>query len=175
MIKRIKEKLVMDNGFVKVFNDDVLFNGKIKGQYFRQSLSSRFPNYGVIGICEYEGKIVLLENFRYAHQKFQMETVKGMGMNDKTPMETMKIEVNEEIGGIIDKIELLGNVTGDMSDTELFCFKISIKGFEHLKHEDTEVIKNINLYSIEEVEQMISNNTIEDMVTIAAFLKYKLS
>lgn len=172
MIKRIKEQLIMDNGFVRVYNDKVLFNGKTEGFYFRQSLSERLPNYGVIAICEYDDKIILLDNFRYAHQKNQMETVKGMGMADKTAEETIAIEVSEEIGGIIESIESLGTMTADMSDTELYCFYVKLSGFGDTKHEETESISNIALYSIEEVKSFIFENKIEDMVTLSAIVKY---
>lgn len=174
MIKRIKEVLVMDNGFFKVYNDKVLFNGKTEGEYFRQSLSDKYPNFGVIAICEYEDKIILLENFRYAHQKFQIETVKGMGMKGKTPRETILIEVNEEIGGIVESIDDLGLIMTDISDTDIFLFKIKLSGFTETKHEETEVIQNIALYSEDEVNELIKSGKIEDSGTLSAILRFRL-
>lgn len=172
MIKKIKEVLVLDNGFLRVFNDEVEFESGVRGHYFRQSLSERLPNYGVITICEYNGKIILLENFRYAHQKYQIETIKGMGMNNKTPIETATIEIEEEIGGILDTIEPMGEIKADLSDTDLFLFVAKIKDFKSVKHEDTESIKNIKQYSIEDIYQLIKENKIEDTVTLAALMQY---
>ncbi len=171
MIKKTKEVLVLDNGFVRVYNDEVLFNGKAKGNYIKFSLSERFPNYGVAIICEHEGKFALMDNFRYAHQAFSTEIVKGMGMKDKTPIETALIEVREEIGGIVDKIEELGQVRGDMTDIIVHCFHVKIKGLKEVKHEETEVIENIRFVELKEVKQLIRKNKIQDDVTLALFAK----
>lgn len=143
MIERLEEVLVMDNGYVRVYNDRVLFNGKKEGNYFRLSFTG--ANYGVCVICEHDDKIVLLENYRYALQSFMIETVKGMGMNSKTPMETISIEIEEEIGGVIESIEDIGLIKNDLMDAPIHCFVAKIKEFKNVNHEDTECIKNIEL------------------------------
>tara|TARA_Y100001960_G_scaffold333891_1_gene441981 strand:- start:14880 stop:15401 length:522 start_codon:yes stop_codon:yes gene_type:complete len=171
MIKKIKENVVMDNGFVRVYNDHVEFNGGIEGQYFRMSLSERLPNYGVAIICEYNGKFIIMDNYRYAHNGFLIEIVKGMGMNDKTPEETARIEVEEEIGGRLENLISLGEVKGDLSDTIVHCFHAKISSFIDTNHEETETIENIRLVSIEEIKKLIRNNEIQDTVTLSLFAK----
>ncbi len=173
MIERLEEVLVMDNGYVRVYNDRVLFNGKTEGNYFRLSFTS--ANYGVCVICEYDDKIVLLENYRYALQSFMTETVKGMGMNDKTPLETISIEIEEEIGGVIEKIDELGLIKNDLMDAPIYCFVAKIKEFKEVKHEDTECIESINLKTLEEVKSLVLNDKIQDTVTLSLLAKYFLT
>lgn len=172
MIERLKEVLVLDNGFIKTYNDRVLFNGKTEGDYFRLSFSS--ANYGVCAICEYEGKIILLENYRYPHQSFAVETIKGMGMNNKTPLETISREIEEEVGGIIDNIEDLGIIMNDISDAPIHCFVAKIKSFKEVNHEETECIRNIDFKTIEEVKDMVKEDIIKDSVTLSLLAKYFL-
>lgn len=172
MITRLEEKLVLDNGFIRVFNDKVSFNGESEGYYFRYSLAERFPNYGVAIICEFEDKIYLQEIFRYAPQEFFIETVKGMGMNGKTPAETAAVEVREETGGIIESIEEMGAIKGDLSDFPVYCFLAKIKSFGETEHEDSEFIQNLKGYTMEEVKQMVLEDKMQDTATMAIILKY---
>lgn len=172
MIKTIKENIILDNGFIKVYNDTVSFNGKSEGNYFKYSLSDKFPNYGVAIICEYEEKIYLQEIFRYAHQDKMIETVKGMGMKDKTPLETATIEVREETGGIIDSIKEIGIIKNDLSDCLIHCFVAKIKNFEDTNHEESEFIENLKGYSILEIKEMIINDELQDGLTMSIILKY---
>lgn len=173
MIERIEEVLVLDNGFVKVYNDRVLFNGKTEGNYFRLSFNG--ANYGVCVICEFQGKILLLENYRYALQSFMTETVKGMGMKDKTPLETISIEIEEEVGGVIESIKDIGVIKNDLMDAPIHCFVAKIKEFKEVNHEETECIENIQLRSIDEVKEMIINDDIQDVVTLSLLAKYLLT
>lgn len=171
MIKRIKEVLMFDNGFMRAYNDEVLFHGKIKGNYFRYSFSEKEANYGVVVLCEYKNRFVLLDCFRYAHQELLIETVKGMGMKNKTPIETATIEVKEEIGGVIESIDSLGILRNDVSDALIHCFHAKISSFQDTDHEETEVIENIRLKTRSEIKDMIKTNQIEDLVTLALFAK----
>lgn len=172
MIKRLKENLILDNGFIRVYNDRVSFDGKAEGDYFRYSLSEKFPNHGVAIICEFENKIYLQEVYRYAPQEYFIETVKGMGMKDKTPLETAEIEVREEMGGILESIKELGVFKGDLSDFPVYCFLAKIKSFKDTEHESTEIIQNLKGYTREEVKELIREDKIQDTATMSILLKY---
>ena len=172
MINKLEENLILDNGFVRVFNDKVSFDGKSEGYYFRYSLAERFPNYGVAIICEYEDKVYLQEIFRYAPQEFFLETVKGMGMNNKTPLETAEIEVREETGGIIESIQEMGAIKGDLSDFPVHCFYAKIKNFGDMEHEESEFIQNLKGYTLEEIKKLVLEDKMQDTATMAVLLKY---
>ncbi len=151
---------------------------KIKmGKYFRMSLSERLPDFGVHVIAVYKDKIVMFENYRYAIEDYSFEIVKGMGMNGKTPAETAEIEVLEEVGGVIKEIDGkkqikdLGFFRHDMASTKIHCFYVELEKFIDTRHEDSEFISNIKLYSKDEIKEFINNGTINDMSTIAAFAK----
>ena len=172
MIKKIEEILVIDNGFIKVFNDRVSFGDSVEGNYIKISNSSNFPNFGITVICLYKDKIYLQDSYRYAHQSYSLETVKGFGMNDHTPIETAEIEISEEIGGKIKSITSLGCIKNDISDTNIFCFAAEISSFSETNHEETEFIKNIKGYTLEEVKSMVKNNIIKDALTLAILTKF---
>lgn len=171
MIKRVEDNLVLDNGFVRIYNDKVLFNGGKEGFYFRESASINNPNYGVAIICEIKDNIILFENYRYAHQEFLIETVKGMGMKNKKPIEAAIIEIEEEVGGTIQEIIQIGKIKNDKCDTPIYCFHAKITELKETSHEDTEFIKNIKAYSKDDVKKMISNFEIEDTVTLSLLAK----
>lgn len=177
MIKRLKENVIMDNNFIRVYNDDVSFGGDKKGKYFRMSLSERLPDFGVHVIAAYNDKFVMFENYRYAIEDYSFEIVKGMGMVGKTPLETAEIEVLEEIGGVIKEVDGqkqikdLGFFRNDMASTKIHCFYVEIEKFIDTRHEESEFISNIKLYSLDEIKEFISNGKITDMSTIAIFAK----
>lgn len=175
MIKKIKENLIMDNGFVRAYNDEVLFNGKIKGHYFKYSLSGRFPNHGVAIIPILNGRIVLADNYRYAINGYLTEIVKGMGVKGQTPLETAKMEVREEIGGVIENIQPIGVIQHDLSDIDLHCFVAHLTTLQEQELEETESIENIRTYTVDEIKDLLINNKIQDMTTISVLSLYLLN
>lgn len=172
MIKKIKEVVVNDNGFVKVFNDEVEFPDGSSGHYFKYELSERFPNFGISVVPVYKNEIIMFKNYRYALEKYALEVVKGMGMNDKTPEETAIIEIREEIGGVVKEIESLGYYQGDLSSTTVYCFMVEIDHFIETKHEASESIIDIKTYSIEFIKKMILEQKITDTGTLSILNKF---
>lgn len=172
MIKRLKEILVMDNGFVRFYNDKVLFGDGSEGDYARMSFSSKGKPFGISVVCEFEGGIVLQDSYRYAPQETMVEIVKGMGMDGKTALETARIEIKEEIGGEIESIESLGIIQPDMADFKIHCFVAKIKELGATQHEKTESISNIRVKSIDEVFDMVVKDEIKDELTLGILFKY---
>ncbi len=168
MIKTLKEIIVMDNGFVKVHNDKVEFPDKNHGFYYKVSLSEKFPNYCVCGLVITENNnIVLMDNFRYAHSDYATETVKGLGMVNKTPFETFNIEMLEEIGYRSNDVQEVLRLRGDSHDYFIHCFIArNSMNVSDTFHESTEVIKNIKEVSLRDAQDMIKNGLITDPLTI---------
>jgi ADP-ribose pyrophosphatase len=168
MIKTIKENIVMDNGFVKVYNNTVEFPDNTIGSYYKTTLSDKLPNYGVAGIAiTRDNKIILMDNYRYAHSDFSIETVKGFGMHNKTALETFKIEMLEEIGFESNDVEEVLKLRESNSDYFAHCFVAkNCTSIGKTAHEDTEIIENIKEVDFKEAIRMIKNGNITDPLTI---------
>lgn len=168
MIKTLEEIIVMDNGFVKVHNDKVEFPDQSNGFYYKISISNRFPNYGVCGlVITQDNQIILMDNYRYAHADYATETVKGFGMAKKSPFETFKVEMLEEVGYQSSDIQEVFKLRGDSHDYFVHCFiaRNSINIGDTF-HENTEVIKNIKEVTLRDAQEMIKSGVITDPLTI---------
>lgn len=167
MIRTLKEIVVMDNGFVKVHNDRVEFPNKTRGNYYKVSISDRLPQYGVAGVVITEDKkIVLMENFKYAHQVYGIETVKGFGMHGKTPKEAFETEMKEEVGYLSNEVSQILKIRQGNEDFWVYVFVAKSAVFDEPDQEGTESIKNIREYSFDEVQSMILEGKITDPVTL---------
>lgn len=174
MIKTLEEIVVMDNGFVKVYNDRVEFPNKTEGNYYKISISDRLPQYGVSGVViTSDNKIVLLENFRYAHQEYGIETVKGYGMHNKTPKEAFEIEMKEEIGYLSDDVSEIIKVRQGNEDFWVYLFVAKEAVFDKRDQDPTESIENIKEHTFDEVQEMIVSGLITDPLSLTA-LQYAL-
>ena len=176
MIKTLKENIVMDNNFVKINNDTVEFPDKSTGFYYKISLSDRFPNYGVAGlVVTAKNEVILMDNYRYAHKEYAKETIKGFGIIDKTPIETFQVEMIEEIGFSSKNIQETFKLRGDNHDFFVHCFiaKNSIKT-NKTSHENSEVIKSINKFTLKEALYLIDSGGITDPLTIVLIQNFIL-
>ena len=174
MIKKLEEIVVMDNGFVKVHNDRVEFPNKSQGYYYKMSISDNLPQYGVSGVVITEDrKIVLMENFRYAHQQYNIETVKGFGMHGKTPKEAFEIEMLEEVGYVSEDVTEVMKVREGSQDFWVHAFVAKNAKYDQPHHEGTEAIKNIREYTFEEIQAMIHSGQVTDSMSLAV-LQYAL-
>lgn len=174
MIRTLKEIVVMDNGFVKVHNDRVEFPDNSKGNYYKISISDRLPQYGVAGVViTADDKIVLMENFKYAHQEYGIETVKGFGMHNKTPKEAFEIEMKEEVGYLSDDVSEIIKVRQGNEDFWVYLFVAKNAVFDKPEHESTESIKNIKEYTFDEIQEMIVSGLITDPMSLTV-LQYAL-
>lgn len=169
MIHTLKEIVVMDNGFVKVHNDRVEFSDKSRGNYFKLSISDGLPNYGVAGVViTDDNKLVLMDNFRYAHQAYNTETVKGFGMTGKTPKEAFEIEMLEEVGCVSDDITETLTIREGSHTYWIHCFVAKQARFTESSAQDvTEDIKNIRTVTFDQAREMIASGEMTDTMTLA--------
>lgn len=174
MIKTLKEIVVMDNGFLKVHNDRVEFPNKTQGNYYKLTVSDGLPKYGVAGVViTDDNKIVLMENFQYAHQAYGTETVKGFGMHGKTPKEAFEIEMKEEVGYLSDDISEILSIREGSQDFWIYAFVAKNARFDKPEHEGTESIRNIQAYTFDEIQEMILSGKITDSMSLTV-LQYAL-
>lgn len=130
------------------------------------------PSQGVVLIPFYEGKFVLLKQFRHAIQDFQFSFPRGFGEDGITPKENAEKELFEELGATWNTINFLGNVTGDSglsSDKSCVFFgEISLPNPTF----GNEGIENIYYLNSKQIKEWVARNEIEDGFTLSALALY---
>ena len=129
---------------------------------------------GVVIVPVYEGKIVVLEQFRHGTRQLEIELPRGFSEPAILPEKNAAKEVFEEIGGKIGKIECCGSVISDTGLTggEVYVFICKLESIGDLLRE--EGIRGYKLLSLEEIEDLIYKGVIRDSFTISAISKIKI-
>ena len=109
-IRRTRERQVYANDYVRVFDDDVVFEGGADGRYLRVEPAGDGP--GAVILAVHEGRIGLVHSYRYPLQGWQWALPRGFA-HGTDPIDTARAELFEE-AGISDAVfRVLGHVTPD--------------------------------------------------------------
>lgn len=167
--------VVFDDPYFFVVRDLVQFpNGRMNSYCRVLSEANLSGGQGVVVLPEYEGKIMLLHQYRHPTRKWHYEVPRGYGELNTPAAENARKEVEEETGGIINKLVNLGefyNNTGfEGGAVSLFYAKLSTIG----KPNEDEGIESFVWLTVKELEEWIANEKITDGFTIAAYTKAKL-
>jgi len=162
-IEILKENVVYENGFVTVYDDDVVFPGGNKGKYFRTGWKG---GYGVMVIAITDNdEMVLIDNFRHQERRWQLDIPKGFGVEGMLPIDCANKELEEETG-------LFSN---DLVKIKLFEESIDVylyvaKSLEVTKSclEDSEAIRGVKLVSKAEAVDLLFSDKVNDPVTLFA-------
>lgn len=169
-IKRLKRELQCEGAITKYYKDTVqLPDGKTAVWDFVGHNGAA----AAVGVLE-DGRLVMVRQYRNALDRYTLEIPAG-GLNPNEPtIDAAARELEEETGYKCGSIEKLITIR----TTVAFCNeKIDIYLATNLKrtcqHLDEDEYVNVELYTVEELEQMIYEGVIEDSKTIAAILAYK--
>jgi nudix-type nucleoside diphosphatase (YffH/AdpP family) len=130
------------------------------------------------------GKFIFTRQFRYPTTKtgggWITEIVAGNIEEGESPEESMRREVEEEVGYTVSKMESLGHffLSPGRSTERIFLFfsGVSIKektgegGGSIKENESIQTLK----YSLDELRSMLANNELEDAKSIIAVQRYLL-
>lgn len=122
----------------------------------------------VVAVPVYDGKFVLLRQYRHALRREQYAFPRGFAEPGISPEENLKKELKEEINGVTDHISFLGHVIADsgFDSNSVSIFLCSLKSVEfQLDHEG---IQEIILLTPEELRQWIKAGKIDDGFTLSA-------
>lgn len=167
MIKKIKENIILHNKFFKVSNDKVMFPNNKEGEHLKISPANNL-GYSVSLLVEIEnGKVALINNFRYAANKFVYQNVKGGNGTDFNTIEDALIcakeELEEEIGMEAEEYIYCGTFyeTPSISTVKSFCF--IAKGCKAKKErtrfqEDSEIIDGVLILDLKDIDNFLINN-----------------
>ncbi len=168
--------VVLDDPYIVVLRDLVEFpDGSLGGYsrlYHRAFLEA--GSGGVVVLPEYQGKILLLHQYRHATRQWHYEVPRGFGEPNIPIEENARKEIEEETGGTITKLVSLGIIHGntgyDSMSTSLFYAKLASVGAPEIN----EGIESFVWLTVKELEEWIANEKITDGFTIAAYTKAKL-
>lgn len=170
MIKTIKENVIFENNFLKINNNDVVFEKTGRKDLYLK-ISHPYP-YGVFILATNEkNEILLLKEYRYCLDSFDINVPRGMGDADSNPLDKAKEELMEEAGfegAGWNKVMVVRNEIYKEIGEILFSTKVNTKNKMKTSHEDGENIIEEKFYSKEEVMKMINSGKITDSLTIIA-------
>lgn len=96
-IERVRDHQVYANGYVTVYDDEVLFPGSRPGRYVR--VVESYGQQGVAVLAECAGRFALVCIYRYPLGRWEWGVPRGMGAADTDPITTAHTELLEELGG----------------------------------------------------------------------------
>lgn len=172
MITKIKENLIFDNAFAKIFNDEVAFPNGVTGTHLRVIPSSRCCVI-VIPVMV-DGTISMIENYRYALGGLVTEFPQGgVGANESLSVAAHR-ELLEETGLVCQRLSYAGRLFSSPSilvgETNIFIAWGCSPSAELVKGDEFEAIKSVKSHSILEVSDIIINDEyIVDTSTVGAF------
>lgn len=167
--------VILDDPYNIIVRDLVQFpDGDMRGYGRSIATASLRGGKGVVVLPEYEGKIMLLHQYRHATRQWHYEVPRGYG-EPNTPSDiNARKEIEEETGGAASKLVSLGefyNNTGyETASVALFYAKLSSIGTANVN----EGIESFVWLTVKELEEWIANEKITDGFTIAAYTRAKL-
>lgn len=166
-IKIIKDNLIYENKYGKLYDDDVVFLPKnVEGKYVRWRWKSPY-SVAILPLLNSK-QAVLVNIFRHSARKNVLEAPKGFGEKDREPITIAQEELENEIGLVSTNVVYTGKVVTDPSFSyhpmHLFIANDCTKGTS--KHEPSEVIIGSEIIEIADVPELLENKAIEDTVTL---------
>lgn len=126
----------------------------------------------VVSMPMYNGRFVLLRQFRHAMREMQYGFPRGFGEIGYSAAENLKKEISEEIGAEVTDCRLLGEV---VSNSGLSGEKVSVYFCEVTEPQSKKGYEEIDAMltvSRPELESMIRNGEINDGFTLSAYALY---
>lgn len=167
--------VILDDPYNIIVRDLVQFpDGAMRGYARSIATASLRGGKGVVVLPEYEGKIMLLHQYRHATRQWHYEVPRGYGEPNVLAIENAHKEVEEETGGKVAELVSLGefyNNTGyESASVALFYAKLASVGTPEIN----EGIESFVWLTVKELEEWIADEKITDGFTIAAYTKAKL-
>jgi len=167
--------VVLDDPYIVMVRDLVQFpNGQMRGYIRLLSRADLLGGQGVAVLPCIESSLLLLRQFRHATRSWHLEIPRGFGEPDTSPMQQAQTEIQEEIDGVVEELLDLGelhvNTSMEGHATKLFLAKLRSVG----QPEHSEGIQSIKRVRVNKFKALISNGSITDSFTIAAYTRARL-
>lgn len=172
METKVNSKVVFDGKIFKVTHDEVFVEKT-------QSIAKReiVHHHGGVGIVAYfEGKILLVKQYRYAIGEYTLEIPAGKLEAGEDPAYCAKREIEEETGyeaHDIEKIATILATPGYCSEHLHIYITKNVSKVEKPRLGDEDEDIEMNWYPLEECIEMIKNGKITDAKTVIGIMSIK--
>ena len=166
-----KENIVYDGKIMTVKKDTVILpNGKTS---FREVVKH---NGGSAVLCEVDGKILFVKQYRYSVGEELLELPAGKLEKGETPESTAIRELEEEGGLLCESVELLSAFypTPGYSSEKIFVYRAVNPKKTAMHLDENEFLENLWL-DIDTVKEYIKNGKITDAKTVIGINTYLLN
>lgn len=146
---------------------DLVYNDK-EDYYTYERVIPKVQNGAVVIIPKYNGKYVLLKQYRHAIRDYQYAFPRGFAEAGISAEDNVRKELFEEIGAKTSNIKYLGNV---IADSGLMGNKVSVYECEineYIKKEKNEGIVEVIEVTSRQLIDMIDSNELDDGFTLSA-------
>lgn len=167
--KKLSSELIYKGKVISVSKDTVLCpNGE---KSLREIVYHRG---GVAILIKVDDKFILEKQYRYAFNEGIYEIPAGKLEEGEEPLPAAERELLEETGYRPLEMVFLGDMYPTVGySKEVIHLYYCEKHVKEERHLDSDESIDLLFLSLEEIEEMINNNTIKDSKTIAAFHLYK--
>lgn len=168
--KRVNREVVYNGSIIDFCKDSIITP---KGHEVQWDFIKHKGAAAIIPVMD-DGRIIMVRQWRNAVDKFSLEIPAGGrdGENESTKVCAAR-ELEEETGYTSDKIEFLQTIIPAIAYSQekidiyvAFDLKKSVQNFD----EDEDIC--LEMYSVEELVDMIMKNEINDSKTISAIMTY---
>lgn len=170
--KTLNSQKIYDGKVFKITKDDVELSHGHKT--IREVVHH---NGGVVIVAEKNGKIIMVEQYRYPTKEVLFELPAGkLDIDDEDVLSAAQRELEEETGFIAKNWESLGFIwtTPGFCNEKLYLFKAYTLLFKGQHLDEDEILNYIEIDK-NEVFDMVKNGIISDAKTICALMRaYKL-
>jgi 8-oxo-dGDP phosphatase len=167
--KKLGSRLVYDNPWITVYEDQVVNPGGGENQYGH----IHFKNKAVAIVpLDDESNTWLVGQDRYTLGAYSWEVPMGGAASDEEPLDAAKRELKEETGLSAAKWTSIMHLhtSNSITDEEGFVFLAENLSEGEPEFEETEKLE-IRKLSLEQALEMVSNGEITDAISVAAILK----
>ncbi|HCR81482.1 MAG: Hydrolase, NUDIX family [Candidatus Pacebacteria bacterium GW2011_GWB1_47_8] len=169
LIQQLTSKVVYKNPWITVKEDTVRWPSGKEGIYGYVEIPK---TVGIVALDD-EQNVFLCQQYRYIFQQFNWEIPRGFVNQGETTLEAAKRELQEEAGVTVQDMEPLGFMwqsVGLINEEAHLFLAHHIKAFQP-KQVDSDEIKKVAKFPLEEVVEKIKANEITDGLTVGAVLK----
>ncbi|MGM0906955.1 MAG: NUDIX hydrolase [Pseudomonadota bacterium] len=168
-IEILEEVPVFENKYATLFNDKVKFPSGATGEYLRFCWNAP---YGVMVIpFDHNGRLLLIRTFRHETRSWHWEIPKGFGEAELSPEQSAQKELYEETGYSAKQLKPLHTLNEKGNTT--YVFKAVIEpGAPTSKStaEVSEAIDQVAFFDPEQCRQLLTNDSLDDPITLYAAL-----
>ncbi len=140
-----------------------------EGEYFPyERILPAVERGAVVCVPVYQEQYLLLRQYRHALRDYQYAFPRGFAEPGLDGARNAEKELDEELGAVTEKLELLGTVVADsgLSGTQVSVWRCKVRSYR--KKQNYEGITDTLCVSAEELRQMICRGQITDGFTLAA-------